>query len=599
MKLRVLAMNADIVVGSGGLVEPCVADAIRSLRSAGVLTVLVSQRALSDIQPLLSCRDVAAVVAEGGAVVRMSDGTSDVVLAPGPDAALVAELERAGVPHRKGTCMVEVAGSAARDAMTALHALRSPHGITFGVGTVAVLPPGVSKAMGVGEAVWRLGASLHNTVAIGCSDDDRSMLDACEVAVVVASSSTALRRSADHVLAASGSAAVAQSMVELAAAAPATPPRERGSRRRLRVGTRDTGQPVDIATDLQNVLFAGDARSGKTWLVSLLCERLILERYAVCVVDPEGDYVCLDALPGVIVHRVGRDDPLPDLERALRQPTLSVVLDLSAVPHDGKRGVVRSVLRRIDALRRAVGVPHRVVLDEAHYFLDGHASADELDPGLGGSYLVTYRSADLAPRVLSACDTIVATRITDRRLASRLLDLACAAEPRDELLDTLAGLPNGQAVLLRSSNERQHGIVRFSPEQRVTNHVRHRAKYVDVGVPPGQDFVFTRDGGTAEQRARTLREFLHLVVCVSDDLFHRHLVRGDFHRWIEDVIGDRNLGSVIRDVEQSDTGTARAAIVRAIRDRYVDPEEERAREPTPAARPTATSDRRSVERSRA
>jgi hypothetical protein len=49
----------------------------------------------------------------------------------------------------------------------------------------------------------------------------------------------------------------------------------------------------------------------------------------------------------------------------------------------------------------------------------------------------------------------------------------------------------------------------------VTAHVRHREKYVDVGVPPGREFVFTRDGRPTEHRVRTLRELLEVLSAVA------------------------------------------------------------------------------------
>jgi len=497
------------------------------------------------------------------------------VLARGPDVALVAELRRRNVAHRSGLCMVEVDAAAAPDVLAGLHALGLPHGISFDRGKLMLLPHGVSKASGLSEAIFLLGASLHNAVAIGGADDDLAMLDVCEIGAAVAWGSSGLQRSADHVIAGSGPAAAADYIRSLVVTDPIPPRRNTGSPHRVRLGTGQAGEPLDVEIRLRNSLFAGDPRSGKTWFASLLCESLVLRRYAVCVIDPEGEYTCLEALPGVVVHRVHEhEDPLPGLERILRQPTLSVVVDLTRLATDAKRAAVRSLLRVVNGLRRALGVPHVVVLDEAHYFLDCPENADIFVSQLGGGCLVTHRSGDLPPGVLENCDFIGATRIADRRGAARLLGLTRPAEAASEWVDTLANLAIGEAVLLRAHPEQEHGIIRFRQERRVTAHVRHRNKYADVGVPPGREFVFTRDGRPTEHRARTLRELLAVLPAVGDDVFAGHLARGDFHRWIEHVVGDRHLARWIRDIERSDGTTARETIVRTIRDRYLDVESE-------------------------
>jgi hypothetical protein len=576
VKVRALAVAIDATIAVDGRLDGGVADAMRDARRAGIMTVLVSGRLLTEVQAVLPRPDLFdAIVAEGGAVVLMPNGQGPSVLAPGPDAALVAELERRNVAYRSGVCMLETDAVSALHVVAVLQTLGSPHGISFDGGRLRVLPHGVSKASGLGEAVWRLGASLHNTVAIGAGEDDQTMLDACEIGAAVAWGSTVLQREADEVVPGSGPPAVAEYIRALLATETVPPGRIRHSVLRLRLGTAENGEPVDAESRERNALVAGDPRSGKTWFVGMLCEQIILRRYATCILDPEGDYACLEAFPGVVIHRAGEDeDTLKRLDGILRQPALSVVVDLSALATDAKHAAVRSLLRGVNALRRTLGVPHRVVLDEAHYFLHRPEDRDLFDPDLGGYLLATYRIADLAPGVLAACDAVIATRIADRRLATRLLELTSATETSADWVETLTGLAIGEAVLLPLSAEREHGITRFKVAPRMTKHVRHRRKYIDVGVPPSREFVFTREGRPTGHRVRTLRELLSVLPEISDEVFTGHLVRGDFHRWIEDVVGDRALGETIRSVELGDPGPARAGIARAIRARYLDDESE-------------------------
>ena len=110
MKVRVLALDFDGTIAVDGRLDGEVADAIRDAREADVMTVLVSERMLADVQALLPAPDLfGAIVAEGGAVVQMSNGASPNVLARGPDAALLAELQRLEVAHRSGRNALESA----------------------------------------------------------------------------------------------------------------------------------------------------------------------------------------------------------------------------------------------------------------------------------------------------------------------------------------------------------------------------------------------------------------------------------------------------------------------------------------------------------
>ena len=150
-------------------------------------------------------------------------------------------------------------------------------------------------------------------------------------------------------------------------------------------------------------MVAGDTKSGKSWAVGLICEQLILFGYSLLIVDPEGDYTSLEALPGVLVF--GGEDPLPrprDLLRALRHGDVSVVIDLSHTPQDVRLDYVRNLLPSVAMLRHYTGLPHRIVVDEAHYFLHGESSKELLDLDVLSYILVSYRASSLHPNILAS-----------------------------------------------------------------------------------------------------------------------------------------------------------------------------------------------------
>jgi hydroxymethylpyrimidine pyrophosphatase-like HAD family hydrolase len=568
VKPRVLALDFDGTIAVHDTIDADVADAIREARAAGLLVVLVTGRILSDLEALGSkLPPFDAIVAENGAVLRLPNLPSLITLSQEPDLRFLAELRKRGIRHRSGQCVVEAGADASPDVVEIIRRLGLPLAITFNLGRLIVLPHGVSKASGLQEALWRLRATVHNAVAIGNAENDHQLLEACEIGAAVAWGSEALRRSADEVVPGDGPRAVARYIRDILSL-PRIPP-ERMGRRRVRLGTLRTGESLDLAIRGRNFLVGGDPKSGKSWVAGLLCEQLILQRYSLCILDPEGDYTCLEALPGVIVQPLGsKGASFVELERVLMHPDLSLVVDMSAAPQGEKPLLVRQLLATLNRLRRATGLPHRVVVDEAHYFLNRLDDPELFDRELGGYLLVTYRISDLSPDILGACEAVIVTRVDDQRQALALRALAPGMGTPSEWLALLAGLATDEAVLLPGAFESGDSVKRFHLASRVTAHVRHRQKYADVPVRFDHEFVFTQEGRPTGPRIRTVRELLSALPTLPDDVVHGHLTRGDFRRWIEDVFGDSELGEAMLRLQRGDVANVRDALLRAIADRY-------------------------------
>lgn len=82
-----------------------------------------------------------------------------------------------------------------------------------------------------------------------------------------------------------------------------------------------------------------------TWRSS---ERLVSARYAVCVIDPEGDYRVLSRLPGASWTDVLEPSDVDCvLESMQHNPSASAILGLSMLPHGKKLALVDRALRRI------------------------------------------------------------------------------------------------------------------------------------------------------------------------------------------------------------------------------------------------------------
>ena len=394
-----------------------------------------------------------------------------------------------------------------------------------------------------------LRLSPHNALAIGDAENDHDLLGRCEFGVAVSWGSKALQARADDVIVGDGPSAVAPYIRKVTGEMRLPPGRlDRG---RLSLGTDSDGHPVTLSVLGRNLLIAGDPQSGKSWITGLLCEQLIVHGYSLCVIDAEGDYRTLDSLPGIVVFGGDvRPPELPDLARVLRHPHMSVVVDLSHVPYRDKIEYMNTLLPMLASQRRTTGLPHRIVVDEAHYFLHEPDIRELVDFDLGAYTLVTYRFSDLHPDIRKAMEAVVVKRTTDAREARTLLAMAGDERAQAEWKSVLAGLCVNEAVLLPGAEESGGKLRRFELSPRATMHVRHQAKYVDMQLVEAQGFIFTENGKSVGPPARTLNEFVSSLQILPLSVLDGHARRSDFSQWIGSVFHDHLLASDVRKVEQ-------------------------------------------------
>jgi len=569
LKFGVLALDYDGTIARDGVLDPAVKASIAEARARGITAILVTGRILSDLKRVAGdLTFVDAVVAENGAQLAFPGGHTWLIGHP-PPTAFLDELHRRGIDFAAGLCLVETDASLAPRILAVIREMELPLVLVFNRSRLMILPQGISKATGLRAALTALRLSAHNAIAIGDAENDFDLLAACEIGAAVGWGSPALQRSADEVIPGNGPSALAP-WIQQAAKSPRLAP-DRIGRNKIMLAMTDSGEPLGIAIGGRNVLIAGDPRSGKSWLTGLSSEQLMLHDYCTCVVDPEGDYEQLEALPRVIAW--GGDDPppsLPDLARILRHPDMSVVINLSRVPYKEKVDYLQSLLPMLASLRRDTGLPQRIVVDEAHYFLNSPNVHQMLDLDLGAYTLVTYRPSDLHPDVRKAMEIVVATRTTDPEQIRALQTMS--GNGAGDWSATLAGLALGEGALLPGAREAQGKLQRFSFLPRLTAHVRHRSKYLDVPMPSGHEFVFTSDGGPVVTPARTLQEFVTSLAGVPVGVLDGHARRRDFSKWIAEVFHDHPLASDISKVEEryrlGQVKDLRGELIKAIQERY-------------------------------
>lgn len=580
MRFLTIALDYDGTIARNNQLDRNVREAIAELRAQNIVVLIVTGRILEDLYGVAGdLHFVDGVVAENGAVVTFTDSGYSRVLGTPPPVSFLEELGREGISFKCGRSIVEADATEAPRLLAIVERLELPLVLVFNRRRVMVLPQAISKATGLREALKILRLSPHNAVSIGDAENDHELLQSGELGVAVAWGSETLKASADYVLPGDGPAAVADYMRELAKRRLISVPVK--TRRGLLLGYTDSGQPMTLAVRGRTVLVTGDTKSGKSWVAGLLCEQLILHGYSLLIIDPEGDYTSLEALPGVTVF--GGPDPLPrprDLLRSLRHADASVVIDLSRTPHDQKLEYVRNLLPGIATLRRRTGLPHRIVVDEAHYFLHDQDFREILDLELGGYTLVTYRASYIHATVLAAAEAVIVTRESNPQEVSALRALCQSFQgerSESEWAQSLGSLVIGEAIALPLTAESEGGLRRIRLAPRLTPHARHVAKYVDIPIPEYDRFIFWFNDLPSQETARTLRQFVSILERYPATAVKGHLRRGDFSQWITNVFGDHPLAQTVQRIEEEYRTGGKPDVIpnlaEAIRSRYdfVDP----------------------------
>jgi len=571
MKFGVLALDYDGTVAREGILDPEVRIAIKEARARGIVVILVTGRILSDLKRVAGNLDfVDAVVAENGAVHSFPNGQIRLV-GHRPPQAFLDELRRRGIQFQVGECIVETDAASAPQILEMIRKLELQFVLLFNRSRLMVLPPAISKRTGLQEVLNVLRLSAHNTIGIGDAENDHDLLSACEIAVAVSWGSPALQKDADEIVRGDGPRAVAQYIRQ--ASRQMRLPQVRTSRHQCAVGTAHDGSPVAFSVLGRNFLVVGDSHAGKSWTTGLICEQMILQGYCVCVIDPEGDYGGLESLPGVVMLG-GTDQPpeLPDVTHALRHFDLSVVIDLSRVGYREKLSYLKALLPMLASLRRNSGLPHRIVVDEAHYFLFEADVRQLLDFELGAYTIVTYRPSDLHPDLQKDLHLILVKRLTEPKEVQTLLTMAGNKNPESEWSTILGALKTDEAAILPGPEEASGTLQCFRLLPRMTPHVRHKSKYFDLQLLADHEFVFTENGKMVPPPAGSLKQFVKLLTNKLNTCLDGHARRGDFSRWIADTFHDDRLASDVRKVEQryrlGHIDDVRDSISQLIQERY-------------------------------
>ena len=563
MRYVVLAADYDGTIAPDGRVAPATVAALQRFAATGRKLVLVTGRELAELLAIFPAIGVFdRVVAENGALLYVPATGKRRAIGEPPPAIFVRELERRGVaPLSVGESIVATVHPNETAVLEAIRDLGLELQVIFNKGAVMILPASVNKASGLKVALAELGLSPRNAAAIGDAENDHALLREAEYGVAVANALPMLKRVADRVSVHAAGDAVIELIDDLIALDPAgTPPRS--VRRRLVLGTRADGTPVEVPAAWSGVLVAGPPGSGRSPLAKGLLEQVCAQGYQACVIDPDGRY---GGFADAIVFGTPERAPSADeVLTALEQPEATAIVSLAAVRREARPAFVAELAPRLAALRKTAGRPHWILVDEAHELLSTVEASAGLTGG-GGLIYVTSQAAAMPPSALGAIDAVIALGPAPQAAIGAIARAAGRAAPA---LD--GGLRRAGDALAWLT--RDGGAVWTSPARAApAEDRRHRRQSAAAELPPERSFYFRGPDARLNLRAQTLPLFLQLAEGVDEGTWTHHLVRGDYSSWLRTCVEDDALADEVAAVERTPhlaPRESRARVRAAVEGRY-------------------------------
>jgi HAD superfamily hydrolase (TIGR01484 family) len=556
-----VATDYDNTLASEGRISAASRAALQRLRASGRSAILVTGRRLEDVLRVCECGDLFdCIVAENGGLVYEPRSKDITLLGEAPPEQFVAALRRRGVaPLELGRIIVATHAPQQANVIEAIRELGLELQVIFNLSALMILPPGINKAAGLKLALRKLGMSPHETVAVGDAENDHSFLALAECPVAVANAIDSIKSIAALVTRAEAGNGVVE-LIDQLIANDLEHVDPQLARRYVALGTRLSGETVWLPPYGHNVLVAGGSGSGKSTLATGLIERLAEQDYQVCVIDPEGDYVNLNALVtiGDQYHAPG----IAEVMAVLRDPYVHANASLLGIPLADRPSYFAELAPHLRAMRMRTGRPHWLVVDEAHHLLPRHWG--HTPQHLNESVFVTVHPDHLAPSVVASIDAVIAVGTSPDRTLGKFA--VARGVPAPELHGPQQGKDHVACWFVRSKES--PFLMRVIPGR--AERIRHHRKYAEGDVRYNS-FYFRGPSGKHNLKAQNLNVFCQIAEGIGEETWMFHLRRHDYSRWMRDVIRNRDLAAAVEDIERRrDLGSAqtRALVCAAVEARY-------------------------------
>ena len=553
MHLKILACNLDSIWNDYTSSIEEIQALLSQIKATGISIILVTHSTLNELSALWPDITIfKAVVAEDGAVIYFPECKRTIIPFGHLDPLLLQRLEQQGIPLTRGKATARTLLPYDAEVLDVLRIFGGGALIEYSHNLVMIQPTGATKGTGLEYVLRELAFSPHNVIVCGGAENDRSLFEIAELSMVFANAPPAIRVLADAVLPYPSHTGL-QVLLEYLIAGHIPTHRTR-PQHHLLLGHQPNDAPVHLTPPqmLQNNIgIFGDSESGKSWLAGVLVEEMIKQRYQVCVIDPEGDHRGLCSLPHTLLVG-GSGTQLPsvvDLVELCKHTSMSLVVDLSTYLHAERVSYVVELMHALKLLRHTHGRPHWILVDEIQHFCpfwcdeSTQAIVETMeDQGFG---IVSYLPNIISQSALELLNAVLIMHFDRAAKIEALSSYFGMCDTWPIIESQIKDLPQGHAWMCFHrplGNMTQVDTTLLCSRPRMVPYMRHLHKYLHAMLPEAVRFYFCDvTGKYLGFTAANLCEFREALYKIPIESLQYHLCRGDFERWIREVISNDDL----------------------------------------------------------
>jgi HAD superfamily hydrolase (TIGR01484 family) len=545
MRYHAIVTDFDGTLAKHGQVSQETVDHLQQIQASGRRLIMATGRRLEPLLALCPWIDLFQwVIAENGALLYSPESGEETLLSVPPPIDLIVRMQQAGVePVESGRIIVATWQPHHHVALQVIRELGLDWQIIFNKDAVMLLPSGCNKATGLQAALQEMGLSPLNIVAVGDAENDEAMLRIAGVSVAVKNAVPAVQSICDIVTTAERGEGVSE-LCRMILDDDLERLRTRPDRC-ISLGWKVDNEPLLVPLYGDSIFVTGEPAGGKSKLATSFLQQAQMLGAQCCIVDPEGDYCGLKN--SVTIGTIDRAPAIEEVIELLDNSSVHCVVCFFAVEKKERPHYFNKLFRALSELRSRTGLPHWIIIDEAHYMAPASwQPAEEWNQDELKSFMfVTAYPDRISKAVLQSVEWIVSVSENPSESLVACCERMGVATPTIPMVE---GESSKGSLAWRRGTD---AAVWFNREIVESEAKRHRKSLMDGEMDESLQFVFRGPEKKLTLKAKNLREFMRLAEGLDDGTWDFHLRERHYSQWFREVVKDQELADVAEEIEKA------------------------------------------------